>query len=113
MNTTITIPVIINDEYLVFTAKIIHDNYYNPLTTIVYKNTIGDIAIEVNDMGEYRAVSNGLFPPNKTWLAKPAVSGTKNIHVHANDQNGNYVEFNLDNNEDLNGYMDVEIRIYP
>ena len=108
-----TIEVSIRDEYQVFVAKLKHDNFYNPHELVVLKNTIGQVTSECNDMGEYRLVSDGLFPPDRTWVAKPSALGNKNVNVGVTDEDGRFVELNIEDHLDLNGYMDIEIRVYP
>jgi hypothetical protein len=106
-----TIEVLIQDEYQVFVAKLKHDNYYNPIELIVFKNTIGDVTASVGEMGEYELTSDGLFPPDRTWIAKPICSSGKHLNGHCTA--ANTIEIYTQNGVDLNGYMDIEIRIYP
>lgn len=106
-----TIEVSIQEDFKVFVAKLKHDNYYNPIELIVFKNTIGGVSASVGDQGEYAITSDGLFPPDRTWIAKPISSNGKHLSGHCTDSNT--VEFYTDNGIDLNGYMDIEIRVYP
>lgn len=105
------IEVSIQEDCKLFIAKIKHDNYYNPIELIVFKNTIGEITATVGEMGEYELTSDGLFPPDRTWINKPIGSSQKEINGHCTQSST--VEFYTKNGIDLNGYMDIEIRVYP
>lgn len=108
-----TISVDIQDECLYFIAKLKHANFNLPIELIVYRNTIGDISAICEDQGEYQIYSpEGKFIPDKTWVAQP-IADSKIVKTHADDSEGRYVEYNLLDHVDLNGYMDIEIRIYP
>jgi hypothetical protein len=113
MQGTITLPVNIQDECGVIVGKIRHDNFNHPVSVSVFKNTIGDFEVEITDQGEYRLVSDGLFPPDRTWLAKPSATGNKNVNAHATDSESSVIEFNIEEGEDLNGYIDFRIEVYP
>ena len=106
-----TIEVSIQEDFKVFVAKLKHDNYYNPMELIVFKNTIGEVTATVGEMGEYELTSDGLFPPDRTWIAKPIHSGGKQLSGHCTDSNT--VELYTENGADLNGYMDIRIEVYP
>lgn len=106
-----TIEVSIQEEVHVFVAKLKHDTYSNPIELIVFKNTIGEVMAHIGDQGEYSLVSDGLFPPDRTWINKPIGSSGKHINGHCIDANS--VEFYTDNGLDLNGYMDIRIEVYP
>ena len=108
-----TISVDIQDECLYFIAKLKHDNFNLPIELIVYKNTIGTITAICEDQGEYQLYSpDGKFVPDKTWTPQP-VSGQKIVSVAANDTDNETIQYVIKDGEDLNGYMDIEIRIYP
>ena len=105
-----TIEVSIEEGYKVLTAKLKHDNYYNPIELTVFKNTISGCTAQIDEQGEYKIVFDEELPIGRVWVAKPLASGGKNIE---SNHSTNYVEFNTENGIDLNGYMDIEIRVYP